>query len=77
LISDHCDLVSGRKADKAGLFQVIYGDLKTTPMINECPINIECKVFDTIELPSNHLIIGQIVAVFADEKCLTDDKPDV
>jgi flavin reductase (DIM6/NTAB) family NADH-FMN oxidoreductase RutF len=74
---DYCGLVSGRKADKSGLFQVFYGDLKTAPMINECPICIECKVFDTIELPSNYLIIGQIMGAFADEKCLTDDKPDV
>ena len=74
---DYCGLVSGRKADKAGLFHVFYGDLKTAPMINECPISMECKVFETIELPSNYLIIGQIMAAFAEERCLTDDKLDV
>jgi flavin reductase (DIM6/NTAB) family NADH-FMN oxidoreductase RutF len=74
---DHCGLVSGRKEDKASLFRIFYGDLATTPLIDECPICMECKVFDTIELPSNYLIIGQIMAAFADEKCLTDDKPDV
>jgi flavin reductase (DIM6/NTAB) family NADH-FMN oxidoreductase RutF len=35
---DYCSLVSRRKADKSGLFRVYYDDLKTTPMINECPI---------------------------------------
>jgi flavin reductase (DIM6/NTAB) family NADH-FMN oxidoreductase RutF len=35
---DYCGLVSGKKDDKARLFQVFYGDLKTAPMINECPI---------------------------------------
>ena len=74
---DYCGLVSGRKADKSDLFQVFYGDLKTAPMINECPVSIECKVFETIELPSNYLIIGQIMAAFAENECLTDDKPDV
>lgn len=74
---DHCGLVSGRKEDKASLFRIFYGDLKTAPLVDECPICMECKVFDTIELPSNYLIIGQIMAAFADEKCLTDDKPDV
>ena len=28
---DYCGLVSGRKDDKAKLFQVFYGDLKTAP----------------------------------------------
>jgi flavin reductase (DIM6/NTAB) family NADH-FMN oxidoreductase RutF len=74
---DYCGLVSGRKEDKAKLFQVFYGDLKTAPMIDECPICMECKVLETIELPSNYLIICPIMAAFAEEKCLTDDKPDV
>ena len=46
-------------------------------MIDECPICIECRVFETIDLPSNYLIIGQIMAAFAEDECLTDDKPDV
>jgi flavin reductase (DIM6/NTAB) family NADH-FMN oxidoreductase RutF len=74
---DYCGLVSGRTVDKAGIIQIFYGDLKTAPMIEECPIRMECKVLETIELPSINLIIGQIMAAFAEEKGLTDDKPDV
>jgi flavin reductase (DIM6/NTAB) family NADH-FMN oxidoreductase RutF len=74
---DYCGIVSGRKADKAGIFRIFYGDHKTTPMIDECPICMECKVFDTIELPTNYLITGQITSAFAEEECLTDNKPDV
>jgi flavin reductase (DIM6/NTAB) family NADH-FMN oxidoreductase RutF len=74
---DYCGLVSGKKADKARLFRIFYGDLKTAPMIEECPICLECKVIETIELPTNSLIIGQIMAAFAEKECLTDDKPDV
>ena len=74
---DYCGIVSGRKAEKDGIFQVFYGEQKTAPMIDDCPICMECKVFDTIELPTNYLIIGQITAAFAEEKCLTNNKPDV
>jgi flavin reductase (DIM6/NTAB) family NADH-FMN oxidoreductase RutF len=74
---DYCGIVSGRKADKAGIFEVFYGEQKTAPMIDDCPICMECKVFDTIELPTNYLIIGQITAAFAEEECLTDNRPDV
>jgi flavin reductase (DIM6/NTAB) family NADH-FMN oxidoreductase RutF len=63
---DYCGLISGRKADKAALFQVSYGDMKTVPMISECPISLECKVFEITGLPSNYLIIGQIMAAFAE-----------
>jgi flavin reductase (DIM6/NTAB) family NADH-FMN oxidoreductase RutF len=74
---DYCGLISGKKADKARLFGIFYGDLKTAPMIEECPICLECKVIETIELPTNSLIIGQIMAAFAEKECLTDDRLDV
>jgi len=32
---------------------------------------------EAIDIPSNYLIIGQVMAAFAEEKCLTDDMPDV
>ncbi len=64
---DYCGLFSGRKIDKSKLFQIFYGDLKTAPMINECPICMECRVIETIDLPSHFLIIGQIMAAFAEK----------
>jgi len=30
-----------------------------------------------VELPSNHCFIGEIVAAWADEACLTDGQPDL
>jgi flavin reductase (DIM6/NTAB) family NADH-FMN oxidoreductase RutF len=35
--TDHCGLVSGSKTDKAEVFNVFYGKLKTAPMITESP----------------------------------------
>ena len=36
-VTDFCGLVSGRKTDKSGLFDVFYGELQTAPMISQCP----------------------------------------
>lgn len=74
---DYCGLVSGEVADKSRLFDVFYGELKTAPMIRECPLCVECRVDRTIELPSSYLFIGEIVASYADPGCLSEDGPDV
>ncbi len=73
---DYCGLVSGEKADKSKLFDVFYGSLKTAPMIRECPLSIECRLVKALELPTNDIFIGEISASYADERCLTEGKPD-
>jgi flavin reductase (DIM6/NTAB) family NADH-FMN oxidoreductase RutF len=76
-ITDYCGIVSGEKADKAGLFHVFYGKLKTTPMIEECPLCLECELIQTIEFPTNTFYIGEIVGAYAGEGCLTEGRPDI
>ncbi len=74
--TDYCGLVSGEETDKSKQFDVFYGGLKTAPMIKECPLSIECRLVKALELPTNDIFIGEIVASYADERCLTDGKPD-
>ena len=73
---DYCGLVSSANVDKSKLFDVFYGDLKTAPMIRECPRCIECRLVKALALPTNDIFIGEIAASYADERCLTDGKPD-
>jgi flavin reductase (DIM6/NTAB) family NADH-FMN oxidoreductase RutF len=56
-VTDYCGLVSGRTADKSELFRTFYGELQGTPMIAECPLNMVCKLVDTVDLPSNFLFM--------------------
>jgi flavin reductase (DIM6/NTAB) family NADH-FMN oxidoreductase RutF len=72
---DYCGLHSGSKVDKSRLFDIFYGQLKTAPMVNECAVNIECRLVDSKALDTMDLIIGEIVQVYCDEKCLSDNKP--
>jgi flavin reductase (DIM6/NTAB) family NADH-FMN oxidoreductase RutF len=74
--TDYCGIVSGVRADKTNVFTVFYGDLQTAPMASECALCAECLLAQTIELPSNLLLIGNVAAVHADESVLTDGKFD-
>ncbi len=75
--TDYCGLVSGSKTDKSGIFTVFYGKLKGAPLIEECPVCLACKLYETVKLPSNTLFIGEIVEAFAEEDHMTDAKPDI
>jgi flavin reductase (DIM6/NTAB) family NADH-FMN oxidoreductase RutF len=72
--TDYCGLVSGQDVDKAALFETFYGKLKTAPMIRECPVNMECKVIQTLDLGTHEIFIGDIVETYCSEECLTPGK---
>ena len=77
-VTDYCGLVSGHKADKSSLFRNFYGELETAPMIEECPLAIECRVVREIDdLGVDVIFIGEIVEVYAREECLTNGEPDI
>ena len=46
-------------------------------MIEECPLNMECKLYDTYDTPTHDLFIAEIVETYADESVLTDQKVDI
>lgn len=76
-VTDLTGLVSGRKMEKGDLFPVFYGRLAAAPLIESCPVNIECSVVKTVELPTNGFFIGEIAGLYTEEKYLSDGQPDV
>jgi flavin reductase (DIM6/NTAB) family NADH-FMN oxidoreductase RutF len=76
-ITDCTGLVSGIHVDKSGLFEVFYGELKSAPMIKICPLTMECKVVQTVELPTNTFFIGEIINIYSEDQFLSDGEPDV
>jgi flavin reductase (DIM6/NTAB) family NADH-FMN oxidoreductase RutF len=76
-ITDCTGLVSGRQVNKSGLFEVFYGKLEAAPMIKTCPLSMECKVIQTIELPTNTFFISEIINIYCEEQFLSNGKPDV
>ena len=73
---DYCGIYSGHKVDKSQIFEVAYGKLHTAPLIEACPVNLECKVAHILNLGTNSLVIGEIEEVHVSDDCLTDGKPD-
>lgn len=76
--TDYCGTVSGGNTDKVAdcKFQLFYGKLPTAPLINQFPVNLECRVVQTLNLGSHVLVIGQIEEVYVTDSCLTDGQPD-
>ncbi|MBI4743279.1 MAG: flavin reductase family protein [Actinobacteria bacterium] len=75
---DYCGVVSGKDIDKfkqAKLTSVSALQVKP-PLIEECPVNIECKVKNIISLGTHDLFIGEVVKVHIDEDVL-DEKGKV
>jgi len=77
--ADYCGMVSGARADKAVVcgFAVSYGKLETAPLIDQCPVNLECQVVHILDMGSNLLVAGRIEEAHVSEECLTDGNPDV
>ncbi len=76
-LTDYTGLVSGNRVDKSDLFEVFYGELKAAPMISDCPLSIECKLSQTVDLPTNSFFIADIVNIHIEEQFLTDGTPDM
>jgi flavin reductase (DIM6/NTAB) family NADH-FMN oxidoreductase RutF len=76
-VTDYTGLVSAKRTDKSDLFQVFYGELQHAPMISECPLTMECRVTQRVELPTNSFFIAEIINIYCDEEFLSDGQPDV
>jgi flavin reductase (DIM6/NTAB) family NADH-FMN oxidoreductase RutF len=74
---DHVGLVSGSTTDKAMVFETFFGELKTAPLIHDCPLSMECRLHDTYDTRTHDVFIGEIVATYADDAVLTNGRVDL
>jgi flavin reductase (DIM6/NTAB) family NADH-FMN oxidoreductase RutF len=72
--TDFCGVRSGRDIDKfeAMGLTAFGGIVVKCPLIKEAPVNLECKVVNTIELPSHDMFIADVVAVHADSELFNE-----
>ncbi len=70
--ADWCGVRSGKKYDKFKEMQLTPGKASKVqvPVIEESPVNIECKITREIELGSHSMFLAEVVAVLVDEKFL-------
>ena len=67
---DFCGVKSGRDIDKltACGFHAIPAVKVSAPLIEECPVSLECKVIESRLLGSHTMFLAEIIGVDADEK---------
>ena len=75
-LTDYCGIVSGKKTDKSEIFDLFYGELKTAPLIIDCPLSMECQLVEIVESGLNEVFIGEIIGSYTEEIFLTDGKLD-
>lgn len=71
---DYCGVKSGRDVDKFKEMKLTKGRASkvNVPIIEECPVSIECKVKDVISLGSHDMFLAEVVAVSVDEKYMDE-----
>lgn len=75
---DYLGSHSGRYEDKFSKLniKVEEGVKVNAPLLAECPVNIECKVVDSISTGSHEMFVGKIEYVHCDTK-IVDDKGNI
>jgi flavin reductase (DIM6/NTAB) family NADH-FMN oxidoreductase RutF len=74
---DYCGIISGRDRNKfkdANLTPVKSGKIKT-PIIKECPFNLECKLVKTLEVSEHTLFLGEILETHIDSDKVKNKTP--
>ncbi len=78
-LADYCGTNSGKNVDK-------FLETKLTaekainlncPLIKESPVNIECKVKETIDLGTHTMFMANIVSVIAEEEYIKNNAIDI
>ena len=73
--TDYCGVKSGRDVDKfkeLGL-HTATADKVCAPLLEESPVNMECKVTQIQHLGTHDMFIAEVVSVHADEKYMDEN----
>ena len=74
--TDYCGVRSGENVDKwkeCRLTQGKASSLEFAPIIEESPVNIECKVKKMEELGSHHMFLAEVTGVQVDEAYMNEN----
>ncbi|MBE5876512.1 MAG: flavin reductase family protein [Lachnospiraceae bacterium] len=72
--TDYCGVKSGRDVNKWEVLGLtpIAGQVVKAPLIEESPVNIECKVTQVEKLGSHHMFMAEVVAVQVNDKYMDE-----
>lgn len=73
--ADFCGTKSGKEVNKFEQCKLTRGNSSKVgvPIIEECPINIECTVKEIQDLGSHHMFISEVVAIHCNEEYIDNN----
>lgn len=71
--TDYVGIMPAKKENKSDVFEVFYGENQYAPLIKDASVCLECRLVETIKLPTNTMFIGEITEAWCDEDCLTEN----
>jgi len=77
VVTDYVGLVSGKRTDKSQVFETFFGELAAAPLIAACPLNMACRLVQTVDFPTNSFFFGELVEAWCEEACLDNGFPEV
>ena len=71
---DYCGVRSGKDVDKFEVTGLTRRDAAkvNVPVIEDSPVNIECRVRDVLELGSHHMFLADVVHVTVDDRYMDE-----
>lgn len=74
--TDWCGCRSGRKYNKWKEMNLTPAPAKMVkaPIIQESPVNIECRVKNIVELGSHHMFVSEVLSVSVDDEFLNEEQ---
>lgn len=75
--TDYCGIMTGKKTDKASLFNIFYGEIKTAPMIKECPVNMEMALKEILHYGAHEIFLGQLINTYVEENVFSNGSIDI
>ena len=72
---DFCGVRSGKDLDKFKDMNLtpVNAPNVTAPLISECPLHLECRVTDTVDLGTHTMFLADIVGTVVAEECVNQD----
>lgn len=69
---DYCGVASAKNADKFAATRLtpVPAEKVKAPLIAECPVNLECRVKQSIPLGSHEIFLAEVVALHMDEEVM-------
>lgn len=78
-VVDYCGVVSGRDVDKFEKSELtpVMGSKIRAPIVEECPLSLECELLEIKPLGAHHLFFGKVLVKHARPELISNGRLDL